>query len=99
MMTDCLSLFDILTKTSVTSEKLLLSDLKTFNIVSNNTELQNVAFIQSEFNRSDGLTKSQKESSSVWNCDPCRLDYPSQQQIMRYAKGDFVVTEWGVALN
>lgn len=57
MRTNSLSLFDVLTKATVTTEKRLMIDLQTVKDSYRNNEINNVAFILSENNLSDKFTK------------------------------------------
>lgn len=55
-----------------------------------------MAFTQSEFSLTEGLTKVKNNASLFKTLVPCRLDSPIQQWIIRNARGDYVVEEVGV---
>ena len=57
MLTDSLSLFDVITKAKITSEKRLIIDVKIVKDAYQRNELHNIAFIRSEYNPADALTK------------------------------------------
>ena len=57
MLTDSLSLFDVLTKATVTTEKRLMIDLQNVKDSYHNNEIYHVAFILSENTLADPLTK------------------------------------------
>lgn len=57
MMKDSLSLFSILMRASMTTEKGFIADLKIVKNAYDNMEAQGVALSQSKFHIPDGLTK------------------------------------------
>ena len=60
MLTDSLSLFDVITKSTITTEKRLMIDLKVVKDSYHRNELRNIGFIRSENNPADALTKVKK---------------------------------------
>ena len=60
MLTDSLSLFDVITKAKITSEKRLMIDVKVVKDAYQRNELHNIGFIRSEYNPADALTKVKK---------------------------------------
>ena len=57
MMTDSLSLFDIITKCTQTAEKMLLIDLNIDKQAYKQREVEMIGFVRTEFNPADCLTK------------------------------------------
>ena len=62
MLTDSLSLFDVVTKATLTTEKTLLMDIKGFKDSYHFNEIENIGFIRSEYNPADTLTKVKPSS-------------------------------------
>ena len=60
MLTDSLSLFDVITKAKITSERRLMIDVKVVKDAYQRYELGPIGFIRSEFNPADALTKVKK---------------------------------------
>lgn len=58
-----------------------------------------MAFIQSEFNIADGLTKVKKIAVLLETLLTCRLDHFIEQWIIRNSKGDSVFKNGGVSLD
>lgn len=71
MMTDSLSLCDILIKASLKTEKRLIIDLRTVKSAYDNMVLQDVAFIQLELNIADRLTKLKKNAFLLETLSTC----------------------------
>ena len=61
-LTDSLSLFDVITKATLPTEKRLMVDLQTVKELYKKGKLDNIWFIRSEFNPADALTKHKKDS-------------------------------------
>lgn len=57
MFTDSKSLFDVLTKCSITTEKRLMIDIKTVREAYDRQEVSDVGFLRSEFKAADTFTK------------------------------------------
>lgn len=57
MLTDSLSLFYVITKATMTTEKQLMADPRSLKYSYNRVELQNVAFVVLELIFVDSLTK------------------------------------------
>ena len=60
MVTDSLSLFDIITRASITAEKRLMIDLETMKGAYKRREIEKMGFIRTAFNPADALTKAKK---------------------------------------
>lgn len=60
MLTDSLSLFDVITKSTTTNEKPLMIDIKVLEDYYQRKELQTIRFNRSENNPADSLTKVKK---------------------------------------
>lgn len=83
MMTDSLSLFHISTEASCTTEKLLMIDLQTVQDFFNKMEIQDLAYIRSEYNTADALTEVKKQSILVNALQTSSFDHLVQQWIVR----------------
>lgn len=91
MITDSLSLFDVLTKASTTTEKRLKIDLQTVQNSYDKSEIQDVAFIRSEYNIADVLTKMKKKKGLMQAINTSVLGHPIQQWIIQKTGSDSVV--------
>lgn len=91
MITHSFSLFDILTKASSTTEKRLMTDLETVQRSFNKMEIQDVAYIRSEYGIADALTKVVKQNILANAIESSSLYHPIQQWIVRDDKHDSVV--------
>ncbi len=83
MFTDSLSLFDVLTRAKVTTERRLMIDLQTVKESYDKKEINHVSFIRSEYNIADALTKVKKDSILLQTLKSGRLDHPVEQWIIR----------------
>ena len=83
MYTDSLSLFDVLTKSTTTTEKRLMIDLRSVRECYENQELDNVAHIRSQFNPADSLTKIKRNSILDQILSDGKIHHPVDQWIMR----------------
>lgn len=83
MLTDSLSLFDIVTKASSTKEKRLAIDLACVNQAYQNFEIHTLGFIRSENNPADALTKVSSRCNLKNIIASHRLDHPVDQWIKR----------------
>ena len=63
LMTDSKFLFDVLSKSSRTSESRLMIDVASAREAYQAKEIDNIGFVRSDANLADGLTKSNKQSS------------------------------------
>ena len=78
MLTDSLSLFDVVTKATLTTEKRLMIDIKVKDTYHRN-EIENIGFIRSEYNPSDALTKVKPSSILEIILSSSQLIYPVEQ--------------------
>lgn len=62
MLTDSLSLFDVVTKATVTTEKRLMIDIQVVKDSYHRNEIEHISFIRSEYNPADALTKVRPNS-------------------------------------
>lgn len=83
MYTDSKSLFDTITKRSQTSEKRLLIDLATVREAYRKKEIDNIAWIRSECNLADGMTKEKRKECLSRVLEKGILDHPVEQWIIR----------------
>lgn len=90
MLTDNLSLLDILTNGSSTNEKRLMIYIRTVQSSYNKMEWEDVAGIRSEYIIADTLTKVMKQNILVNAIESSTLLYPKQQWIVRSDKSDSV---------
>ena len=82
MYTDSKSLFDTITKRSQTSEKRLLIDLTAVREAYRRREITNVAWVRSEYNLADAMTKIVKDSILDDVLTSGKLDHPIEQWIV-----------------
>lgn len=83
MFTDSLSLFDVLTKATVTTEKRLMIDLKTVKDSYKCQEIENICHVRSEFNPADALTKVKRNLLLEQFLETNKLDHPVEQWVIR----------------
>ena len=83
MYTDSKSLFDTITKRSQTKEKRFMIDLFTVRQAYKNKEISNVAWVRSEYNLADAMTKTSKNDSLDRVLETGVLDHPVEQWIVR----------------
>ena len=83
MLTDSKSLFDTITRRSQTSEKRLLIDLATVRDSYRRKEITDVAWIRSEYNLADSMTKSSRENILTEVLHTGVLNHPIEQWIVR----------------
>lgn len=82
LFTDSLSSFDVLTRAKTTTEKRLMIDLKSVKESYDKNEIADIAFIRSEFNIADALTKIKKHSILIETLMHGKLDHPVEQWIV-----------------
>ena len=87
MYTDSKSLFDTITRRSQTQEKRLLIDLATVRDAYRSKEISNVAWIRSEYNLADPMTKH-CSNHFLEVIDTGVLDHPVEQWIFRKKEVD-----------
>ena len=83
MLTDSLSLFDVITKATVTAEKRLLIDLKDVKGAYKRHEISQVGFIRSEFNPADALTKAKRSNILQSILSTGSITHPIEQWVER----------------
>lgn len=83
MITDTLSLFDVITKATSPTEKRLMTDISTVKEACKNNELSKLNFIRSEFDAADALKKQQSESIRHGILKKTSPDHPAEQRINR----------------
>ena len=81
MLTDSLSLFDVITKSTITTEKRLMIDIKVVKDSYQRNELQTIGFIRSESNPADALTKVKRCTILDQILNSSQLDHPIEQWI------------------
>lgn len=79
MMTDSKSLFDVLTKTTMTTKKRLIIDLQTVKNAYASFEVSDVALLLSKFNIADALTKVKTNSILLNTIKSKKIDHPIAQ--------------------
>lgn len=82
MLTDSLSLFDVLTRNHVTTEKRLMIDLKNVTNAYHSKEIDDIAFVRSEFNIADALTKTKSQEFLIKTLTKNKLEHPIDQWIV-----------------
>lgn len=75
MLTDGMSLFDVLTKASLTTEKHLMIGLQAFKDLYKNMEIDHTAYVKSEYNIGDPLTKIRNNSILLRLLSTSMLDH------------------------
>lgn len=94
MMTDSLSLFDVITKSTITTERRLMIDIKAAKESYQKNEIQDIAYIRSENNPADAITKIMKQSILDHILRTNKIEHPVEQWIQRSAmKEDSIVKE------
>lgn len=83
MYTDSKSLFDTIITRSQTSEKRLLIDISSVREAYRKKEISNVAWVRSEYNLADALTKESKENILNSVLETWLLNHPVEQWIIR----------------
>ena len=83
LYTDSKSLFDVITKNSVTTEKRLMIDVRSVREAYVNMELNNVAWIRSEYNPADALTKVKDNLVLTKAIDEGFITHPVEQWVVR----------------
>ena len=83
MVTDSLSLFDIITRASITAEKRLMIDLETVNGTFKRREIEKMGFNRTEFNPADALTKAKKCLAMEEVLTTGTLPYSIEQRVAR----------------
>lgn len=90
MLTDSLSLFDVITKASGTKEKRLAIDLACANQAYQRFEINTLGFIRSENNPADALTKVSSKCNLKNILLSNKLNHPIDQWITRYPESQDV---------
>lgn len=88
MLSNSLSRFDVLTKATVTDENRVIIDLRTVKDSYENMEIKNVAFILSEHNISDPLTKINNNITIIIALRFSTLSNSIQQLVIRNKVND-----------
>jgi hypothetical protein len=83
ILTDYLSLFDVLSKASTTAEKRLMIDLEAAKAAYATRELEHVGFIRTQHNRADVFTKVGRCAALEDILKHGILDHPIEQWILR----------------
>lgn len=95
---DTRSSFDVIVRTSTTTEKRLTIDLQNMTDPYTLFEVNDVALIRSEHNIADALTKVKTKGILHDTITPKKLDYPIEQWIIRTKMEKFLFeNEWGVS--
>ena len=83
IMTDSLSLFDVITKATATTEKRLMIDLETVREAYRKQEIMNIGFIRTQFNPADALTKLMTSHILQHMLIHSKIEHPIEQWIER----------------
>lgn len=83
MITDSLSLFDVITRASSTTEKRLMIDIESVRKAYKNKEIEKMVFVRSPFNPADALTKEIKSPILDQILHTGILEHPFEQWIDR----------------
>ena len=83
MLTDSLSLIDVVTKATLTTEKRLMIDIRVVKDSYHRNEIENIGFIRSEYNPADALTKVKPSSILEIIMSSSQLIHPVEQWIQR----------------
>jgi len=83
MLTDSLSLFDVITKATTTAEKRLMIDLEVVKCAYKEREVEKLGFIRAEHNPSDTLTKVVRSSILEEILKNAELSHPIEQWMER----------------
>ena len=83
ILTDSKSLFDVITKSSTTSERRLMIDITAVRNAYNDQELSDVGFIRTKYNPADAFTKlgSCEALNTIIQTGICKL--PIEQWVIR----------------
>lgn len=88
MFTDSKSLFDVISKNSTTTEKRLMVDVQAMREAYERMELSDVAWVKSEDNPADSLTKVKENAVLNRIVDEGKVDHDIQQWVIRKTKED-----------
>lgn len=83
LYTDSKSLFDVITKNSVISEKRLMVDVQAIREAYQRMEIYDVAWIRSEFNPANALTKIKENQVLHRVLDEGIIEHPVAQWVLR----------------
>lgn len=83
LLTDLKRVFDIITKCSSTSEKLLMVDISVVREVYERQEMCDVGYVRSQFNPSDDFTKLMKPNPLTRIIQDNTCDLPIEQWVIR----------------
>lgn len=83
ILTDSLSLFDVITKASSTTEKRLMIDLKCTKDAYEKKEIEMLGFVRTQYNPADCLTKVMNAEQLIRIITSARLDHPIDQWVDR----------------
>lgn len=83
LFTDCKSLFDVITKNTVTTEKRLMVDIQAIREAYAKFDIHDVAWIKSEYNPADSLTKIKENQVLNRIMDEGIIEHPVSQWIIR----------------
>jgi hypothetical protein len=83
MYTDSLSLFDFITKSSTTTEKRLMIDLVVVREACDRTEIAQLAFLRTNCNPADALTKVSRNTYLETILTTGTIDHPVAQWVVR----------------
>ena len=83
IMTDSLSLFDVITKATVTTEKRLMMDLNAVKEAYQKHDIMIIGFIRSQFNPADALTKKMTSHILDHMLLHSKIENPIEQWIER----------------
>lgn len=92
MFTDSKTLFDVITKNTTTTEKRLMIDIKAVRESYERMELSDVAWIRSENNPADALTKVKENAVLNHIVDKQVVDHEVEQWVIRSSASDSEVT-------
>jgi hypothetical protein len=83
MYTDSLSLFDVMSKSSTTAEKRLMIDLVVVREAYDSMEIEQFAFLRTNWNPADALTKVSRSTYLVTILTTGTIDHPVAQWVVR----------------
>lgn len=95
LMNDSLSLFDVLTKSTTTTEKTLMIDSQTIKDSYQKLELNNVAFLQSICILTDSLSKMKQSHFLSKVLSTSVIGHPIEQWMIRNGIADGLVKKNG----
>lgn len=97
MFTDSKSLFDVITKCSITAEKRLMIDITSVRNAFNAHEISNVGLVRSENNPADAFTKVTKCPALEMILEANHCNFPVEQWVYRLSSSkDFREKKFGV---